>query len=283
MSSDYSIYRDLVSQLMQGEESLPSLPSLTMQIRRALQDERTTRIQLARLISRDPALSALLIKHASSALYRQARPAQSLDEVIGVLGMRQLGSITMAHSLKSLFILYSPAYKQLFIEVWERLVLKASTCAVMARQVGRISPDHALLASLLSEVGSLVLLSAFRDEAHPPSAQDYYRLCREFSKPLGVILLKKWAVEDEYIQIIRQAGDWQAVGSPRLECIDLVNLALHHAISERDPHALLPPLTQLLAYRKLPEPCNQVDEQGQLGLISQHQDEIQALARALFG
>ena len=36
--SDYSIYRRVVSQLMQGEEQLPSLPSITLDIRRALGD-----------------------------------------------------------------------------------------------------------------------------------------------------------------------------------------------------------------------------------------------------
>ena len=34
-ASDYSIYRRVVSQLMQGQEQLPSLPTLTLDIRRA--------------------------------------------------------------------------------------------------------------------------------------------------------------------------------------------------------------------------------------------------------
>ena len=70
-ASDYSIYRQVVSQLMQGQEQLPSLPTLTLDIRRALSDEQVTVPALVRLVSRDPALSALLMKHASCALYRQ--------------------------------------------------------------------------------------------------------------------------------------------------------------------------------------------------------------------
>jgi HD-like signal output (HDOD) protein len=283
MGSDYSVYRELVSQLMQGQESLPSLPSLTLQIRTAIQSPETTNLQLERLISRDPALSALLVKHASSAFYRQGRPAQSLRDVINLLGMRQLGSITMAHSLKSLFTLYSPAYKKLFLEVWERLLLQASTCAVLARQVGRVSPDHALLASLLSEVGSLVLLSAFKDEQVPPSPEHYFRLCRDYGKSLGVILLKRWAVDEEYIQIIRQAGDWQAASGPRIECIDLVNLARHHSIREREPAVELPPLPGLAAYQKLLPPLDECSADGSLLLISGHQEEIQTLASSLRG
>lgn len=34
--SDYSIYRQVVSQLMEGQEQLPSLPSITLEIRSAL-------------------------------------------------------------------------------------------------------------------------------------------------------------------------------------------------------------------------------------------------------
>lgn len=281
MSSDYAIYRDLVSQLQRGEERLPSLPSLTFQIRSALQTPNITLQQLERLISRDPGLSALLVKHVSSAFYRQARPAQSLRDVISVLGLRQVGNITMAHSVKSLFAACGPAYKQLFLDSWRRLLTKSSTAAVMARHLGGIAPDHALLASLLSEVGSLVLLSAFQGTEKPPSADDYHRLCREYSRSLGVILLKRWAVDEEYIQIIRQTGDWFASASPRLACIDLVNLSLHHAILERDPQANIPPLTELAAYRKLPPPFDELDLDGRLYLISHHQEEIRELVSSM--
>jgi HD-like signal output (HDOD) protein len=278
MSSDYSIYRNLVSQLMRGEERLPSLPSLTMQIRSALGNSHTSMAALERLIGRDPALSALLVKCASSPLYRQGRQAQGLKEVIQLLGIKLVSSITMAHSLKSLFTLSSPAYKRLFVEAWERQVLKASTCSVIASRTGRIDPEYALLASLLSEVGSLVVLSAFSEDTQPPTADEYYRLCRDFSKSLGVILLMRWAVEGEYIEIIRQVGQWEASPGAQLQPIDIVNLALYHAIRERDPDAGLPPLTEVAAYRKLPPPLRALNERGGLQLIDDSHEAIQSVA-----
>lgn len=57
-ASDCSIYRRVVSQLMQGQEQLPSLPTLTLDIRRALSDGKVGVAALARLIGRDPALAA---------------------------------------------------------------------------------------------------------------------------------------------------------------------------------------------------------------------------------
>ncbi len=279
--SEYSIYRRVVSQLMQGEEQLPSLPTLTLDIRRALGDAQVPMTALVRLISRDPALSALLMKHASCALYRHSHAPKTLSEVIVLLGMGEVDRITMVHSIKSLFTLHSPAHKRLFVEAWERLVLKASTCALLARLLGHVAPQHALLASLLSEVGTLAVLSAFKDASTPPCYELYSRLCREYSKSLGVIVLKKWAVDDEYIGVIRNAGNWQCSTGLGIELLDLVNLALYHALKERHSDVGLPPLQELAAYRKLRPPQDFIGDNGELGMIVDHREDIHAIADTL--
>jgi HD-like signal output (HDOD) protein len=280
-ASDYSIYRRVVSQLMQGEEQLPSLPALTLDIRRALSDGRVGMAALARLVSRDPALAALLMKHASCALYRHPVAPRTLQDVIVLLGLGEVDRITMMHSIKSLFTLHSPAHKRLFMEVWGRLTLKASTCAMLARLLGHVAPEHALLASLLSEVGTLAVLSAFKDEAQIPSGDLYYKLCREYSKSLGVIVLKKWSVDDEYIGVIRAAGNWSHRLGPELDLIDLVNLALFHAIKERNAEADLPLLVELAAYHKLLPPQNFIGANGELELVLSHRADIHAIAETL--
>jgi HD-like signal output (HDOD) protein len=280
-ASDYSIYRRVVSQLMQGQEQLPSLPTLTLDIRRALSDGQVGVAALARLIGRDPALAALLMKHASSALYRHPVAPRTLQDVIMLLGVGEVDRITMVHSIKSLFTLHSPAHKRLFMEVWERLTLKAGICAMLARLLGHVAPEHALLASLLSEVGTLVVLSAFKDELQIPSGELYYKLCREYSKSLGVIVLKKWAVDDEYIAVIRAAGNWGHREGAELCLIDLVNLALFHAIKERSAQAELPLLVELAAYHKLLPPLNFIGDNGELELLVSHRADIRAIAETL--
>lgn len=279
--SDYSIYRRVVSQLMQGQEQLPSLPALTLDIRRALSDGQVGMAALARLVSRDPALAALLMKHASCALYRHPVAPRTLQDVIVLLGLGEVDRITMVHSIKSLFTLHSPAHKRLFMEVWGRLTLKASTCAMLARLLGHVAPEHALLASLLSEVGTLAVLSAFKDEVQIPSGELYYKLCREYSKSLGVIVLKKWSVDDEYIGVIRAAGNWSHHEEAELGLIDLVNLALFHAIKERNAEADLPMLVELAAYRKLLPPLNFIGANGELELVLNHRADIHAIAETL--
>lgn len=280
-SSDYAIYRQVVTQLMSGEEQLPSLPAITLEIRRALSDPEVTLSQLNRLISRDPALSAILMKYASSALLRTQVPPKSLLDVLRVLGIAQIDRITMVHSVKSLFTLHSVAHKKLFVEAWERLVLKASCSAFLARLAGHVQPDQALLASLLSEVGTLAVLSAFKNAAEIPSPEQYYKLCREYSKSLGIVVLKKWAVDDAYIRVIRHAGDWLHRERAEVELVDLINLSLFHAIKQTgSPHGL-PALTELAAYSKLPAPLDFINDSGELIVLASHRAEIEAIAATL--
>ena len=280
-TSDYSIYRRVVSQLMQGEEQLPSLPTITLEIRRALGDPNISVNTLVRLINRDPALSVLLVKHASSALYRHTRPAKTLQEVISLLGIAEVDRITMLHSIKSLFTLHSPAHKRLFVETWERLALKASTSALLARLLGRVTAEQALLASLLSDVGNLAVLSAFKSGDAIPSSALYDKLCREYSKSLGLIVLKKWSVHNDYIDITREAGNWQHSPGHGLQLLDMVNLALYHTSRARNPGTELPALQTLAAYQKLITPQNLIDANGELSLISSHQADILAIAQTL--
>ncbi|MDH4610061.1 HDOD domain-containing protein [Pseudomonas sp. BN102] len=279
--SDYSIYRRVVTQLMNGEEQLPSLPMITLDIRRALVDPNVTVARLKQVISKDPALSALLMKHASSIMFRSAQPPKTLEDVIRLLGLQEVDRITLVHSLKSLFTLHSAAHKQLFIGVWGRLTRQASISAVLARPLGFLSADHALLASLLSDVGELAVLSAFKDASQVPTPDVYARLCREYGKSLGVIVLKKWAVDDGYIDVVRSAGQWDAGSGSRVDLIDLVNLGLYHALRDEGRFAQLPPIVELAAYRKLAPPQDTLDAGGGLALVSAQQDAIQRMASLL--
>ena len=152
---------------------------------------------------------------------------------------------------------------------------------MLARPLGFPSADHALLASLLSDVGELAVLSAFKDASQVPTLDVYARLCREYGKSLGVIVLKKWAVDEGYIDVVRSAGQWDAGSGSRIDLIDLVNLGLYHALRNEGCFAQLPPIAELAAYRKLAPPQDALDAGGGLALVSAQQDAIQRMASLL--
>ena len=278
--SGYARYRQVVSQLMSGEEQLPSLPALTLEIRRALRSPDISLEALSKLISRDPALAALLIKYCSSALNRTRRGPKTLKDVMQVLGVGQVDRITMVHSIQSLFTLHSASHKKLFKEAWERLILQACICAFLASRASHVQPEQALLASLMSELGSLAIFSALKDDVEP-SRELYLNLCQEYSKSLGIVLLRKWAVDEELVDIVRNSGNWSERGEFQMELIDLVNLARYHRLKSFDHATDLPPLQSLTGFGKLLPPYNQLDANGGLQVLSVHREEIDALADML--
>lgn len=266
---------------MSGNEQLPSLPSITFEIRRALEQPDISFLSLSKLIAKDPSLAALLLKCASSPQFSNHQSPQNLFDVVRILGMNQVERITMAHSIKSLFTIHSSQHKKLFVEAWNRIALKASVSTYIAQRLGAISTDHALLGSLLSEVGTLAVLSAFKKQ-QTPELPIYVALCREYSKSLGAIMLKKWQVDDEYINVIRETGNWAHSTSGPLNLSDIINIGLYHSLKIRKLGKDLPEITGLAAYAKISPLHNRLTYSGELQFVMDNLADIRRLSRLLF-
>ncbi len=279
-NQNYNIYRIVINQVLGDQEQLPSLPSLTLKIRTAVADLSISRKALAELISMDPSLCAMLMKIAASPIYRAQMPAQSIQDVIAQLGLKEVDRVVMLHSVKSLFTLNHPQLSKLFKLSWQRMVLKASMSTFLAEYLGYKPAGQAMMAALLSEVGTLAVLSAFREVEHKPDAEMFFKLCKEYSKSLGLILLKKWNLQEEYIEVLRSLGQWHMPSTGELSLLDIENLGLYHSVRVLDANADLPPLDELPAYHKLDRSHQHVSSNQQLTMVSLHRKEILALAKS---
>jgi HD-like signal output (HDOD) protein len=283
VNPDYTSYKGAVSELLGTHEDLPQLPAITLEIRNALARPDSSIHSLSKLITRDLELSNLLMRYSSSVMMHSQMPPQSVFDVVRILGMAQVERITMLHAVKKLFTGNTQAYKRIFAASWDRLINKASISALIAKKVGHVAPDYALLGSLLSEVGSMAVLSVFKSgDLGVPSREVYVNLCREFAKSLGIALLQKWEMDEEYIQLVRQVGNWQAAENESLGLIDVVNLGLYHSLKIRMTATRLPPISHLIAYQKLSEKYNAITDTNELELVVMHRDDIRAIADSLY-
>lgn len=283
VQTDYSVYRSVINNLLSGSEQLPSLPSITFEIRKAMGQQDLSMAELSKLLAKDPALSAVLLKYASSPLIGSQTPPQNLLDVIRLLGMNQVERITMVHSIKSLFSVHSVKHKRLFMEAWRRLALKASLSTYIAKQVHirNLLPDNVLMAALLSEVGTLAVLSAFKNSDETPDIPTYVALCREYAKSLGVITLKQWQVDEQYLKVVQEIGHWKEESPGPVNLSDIINLGLYHSLKLSYTKTDLPPLQEITAYKKLEEPANKMIAGG-LDLVMTNIQEIRVVAKSLF-
>lgn len=277
----YSVYRATIDQVMLGQEKLPSLPDITLKIRQEAANPNTTIDRLAELIAADPSLTVMLMRYACSPLYRTQQTPKSLDTAISLLGIQSVDRLIMLHSVKSLFIMQSPKLKNLFNIAWQRQTLKAATSRFLAQKLGFNPPDEALIACLLSEIGTLAILSALTEAKTVPSQQVYFQLCRQYSKSLGAIILKKWNLDNRYAEIIRDCGDWTQATGTKLTVTDIINLALYHTIALLKKDHNLPDIRSLPAYEKLPPPFNHLGRNGLLHLVNANLKGIVGVARSL--
>lgn len=283
VDSEYASYRDVVSRLIKTPDQFPQLPSITQDIRQALVRTDISMAEAARLLSCDSVLSNILLRYASSVMMSHHMPPQNMFDVVRVLGMRQVERITLVHAIKSLFSGNTQAYTRIFAVAWDRLVQKAAASAFIAKKVGRVAPDYALLGSLLSEVGTLAVLAAFKSgQLAVPSADIYVSLCREFAKDYGALLLENWGVEAEYIQLIRRVGNWYMGENEPFGLVDVVNLGLYHALKARMTPQRLPPITNLAAYQKLSDKHNAITDTNELELVVVSRDDIRLIADSLY-
>lgn len=283
IDSDYLSYKSAVSALLDNPENFPRLPAITQTIRQALVRSDSCVNSLSKLIECDTELSHLLLRYASSVMMHSHMPPQTVFEVVRILGMAQVERITMLHSVKTLFSGHTQAYTRIFSASWDRLVDKASMSAFIAKKVGQVAPDYALLGSVLSEIGSLAVLYVFKAGDLPvPDRETYVSLCREYAKSLGIALLQDWAMDEEYIRLAKQVGNWQAAEDEPFGLVDIVNLGLYHSLKARMTAKRLPPITHLAAHQKLSAKHNAITDTNELEIIVMHRDDIRAIADSLY-
>ena len=279
----YEIYRNVIKRVLADQESLPSLPTITLKIRQAVSDESTTIEKLVKIIGTDPALSTLLMKYASSPAFKTANKVNTLSGLVSLMGFKSVNNIVMTHSVRSLFVNRNAQLKNLYTISRNRQLVKAGYSIFLAQQLNYSPTDEVLMASFLSEVGTLALLSALEGEVQIPDAKTYFGLCKRYSKSLGIVLLTKWQIDQNLVNAVRLTGHWDNSPEGSIGLLDIVNLGLFHTVirTSKSKITSLPKISEIAAFQKLSPAHREIDHMGQLALVSNDQREIDNLIRSM--
>ena len=96
-------YQHLVS-LYESAGSLPQLPKSPLRLSKMLDSTDSNPVEIENLILSDPALTAGLLRSASSVYHARSRPVTTVRESIMVLGFRSLRSMAIALWTQSLIV-----------------------------------------------------------------------------------------------------------------------------------------------------------------------------------
>lgn len=145
-------------------ETFPSLPYIAHEILKIINDSLADVDDIAKMISKEPSLTARIVATANSAFYSGQRPIHSIDDAIVRLGLNRVkilaSSILLADSFDTA---KCPEFK--LDEYWY-IAVQVSFCASkIAKYLGdKDSADAAYLAGLLHNIGLLLLVHIFPEE-----------------------------------------------------------------------------------------------------------------------
>lgn len=192
-------------------KELPSVPKVSSEILKLMEDPRHTLKKLAELIALDPSLSATILKTANSAYYRRDTDVTTLDRAIVVLGEKNLKELVLDVCVRSFAKV---------VTAQERMLHDDSLgCAIAARVVAQAlkhpEPEEAFLAGMFRHVGKMAMLSLF---------PDLYRMVLDMAKQTDADIPD---VEQDLFGF-----NHATIGAAVLDCWNfsshLVEITLHH-------------------------------------------------------
>jgi len=168
---------------------------------------------IAGILEKDPALAGKLLKQANSALYGQQRVYRTVHDAVILLGARNSLTIALSLTLVSTFEARHGSNID-YLLVWRRSLLAAVYADAIAKHVGYVHTDEALLAALLQDIG-MPALDRLEPALYPPirGASDYHEAARDVESrvlavdhaAVGWWLLDSWNLPDTITNAVERS------------------------------------------------------------------------------
>ena len=253
------LFQDIFRDLDQDRLSVPVLPDIIVRVRRLIREEADIkRLKIA--VQTEPALTAMLMKVANSAIFHSYNEVTTVEGAIKRVGINTLQNFVMGFALRNVFKSKLKHLKKQMQTLWKHSTEVAAISYVLAKRVKGFDPDHAMLLGLLHDVGMLPILSYA--ERYPEIANNYDELrdtIRRLHGDVGGLILEKWHFPEDFITVAKEADDWDRDPGAEADYCDLVLVAqllsfMGKKIEDDTPPLdgrTLPNLTDVPAYKKL--------------------------------
>ncbi|MGE8189483.1 HDOD domain-containing protein [Pseudomonas sp. NPDC086278] len=219
------VQQDLVEAIDNDDLVLPTLPEVAMQIRKAAEDPEVSVSTLSKVIGRDTALSARLIKVVNSPLLRATQEVTDLHTAITRLGVNYSSNLAIGLVMEQIFHARSDVVGQKMRDVWRKSLEIAGVSYALCRSYSQLKPDQAALGGLVHQIGVLPILTYAED--HNELLSDPISLNHVIDRIhplLGDKLLRVWDFPEKLVKVPGQYLDFKRQ-SDRIDYVDLVQVA----------------------------------------------------------
>lgn len=227
MASDIAkrFLQELLTDLEKNQLVLPTLPEVALRVRDKVDDDNATTSDIAKVIATDAALSARIIQVANSPLMRASRAIDNLDMAVNRLGMKLIRDMVISMVMQQMFQATSDVTDRKLREIWEHSTSVAAICHALAAAFTKLSPEQAMLAGLVHDIGALPILT--KAEEFPELLENEAELnliIRKLHPKIGRAILQAWNFPPELVKVAAEHEDLTR-NSDQVDFVDLVTVA----------------------------------------------------------
>jgi len=195
------IKNDILAAIEDDSLVLPTLPEAALQVREISENPDSSTFDLVKVISKDAALTARIIKVCNSPLLRGSREVNNLKLAINRLGMTYTSNLATGLAMEQMFQATSEMIDKRMRQVWTVSTEIAGICHVLAAHYTKLKPDQATLAGLIFQIGILPILKYVEDNDIAINSQILDNLIDKLQAHLGARILEKWDFPIELQQV----------------------------------------------------------------------------------
>lgn len=266
---------------------LPAPPQTALEILQACADPEVSTKDLAEIASRDPGLTAELLRMANSPFFGVSREVSTVTRVVMILGQRALRNLVLCISMRK--ALRTDDIEGFDVTTYWEHTLRRAVAARNLGQTQQFVPDECLTVGLLQDFGLLVLL-----HANPGAGKQWTMLHRadpdrrcELEREIfgathdevGAIVARAWSLPEELgIPLAFHHGEPPAETAPVIrtlcrvaQCADWMA-----AVYGTDGDASVLRRCQGLLHEHF-----RIDETGSQGMLSGMTEGVEEAASAL--
>lgn len=213
---------------------VPSLPEVLMKVNKAIGDPNMGFAEIAQIIQQDPPYTARLIVLANSPAYGGGGNVNTLSFAISRIGVESTRNLLMGIAVERMMGEVHPQAVGLLQKFYRKASDIAALCFVLARRLGTVPEERALMAGLLHRLGKVPIVSHAFDVLEPtPDEERISGAAERLIPPVTSWMLSEWGMDAELCDIADSANDWYRACGEHPGLLEIVIAAgLLHAVHE---------------------------------------------------
>lgn len=205
--------KDMMQRLEASINFLPPIPAVMVELLDALNNEDIDMRAIARIISKDPSMSANILKVANSAFYRVPAGISTVDHAIRMLGIKEITTICLACGAYN--VLRPRGNQKTFdlTEFWKHSVATGVISKKISREFKLKDQPVIYLGGLLHDIGKIIIDRFFHDAyktviqiTHDECISMWIaekRVLGESHDRIGGWVMERWKLPKPFVDIVK--------------------------------------------------------------------------------